>query len=367
MPPHQPPLCLAVQLLAPSIVPHQPLLCSFHTSLTAYLLPCVCLLLPAAGAMLSEYEKQRDRAIAANMEVLKSLGLGGGGHLLPTKHQKQKKQPVKRKAVAKQAESGPANGEDLGPRRKSPRLRDGASECDSPAREVNDDYEARTTKVEKPPDLFGELPDFPVGSGWETRADCCADLVHRATVAGIVGTPESGCYSIVLNGGYADDVDRGELLTYTGSGGRSLKGTAANPKNLRSGPATHDQTLDGKEGRYNAALFKSSESGQPVRVVRGYKLVDSKWAPLGIDYGGEVNYRYDGLYKVCLTQCTHLHCVLMCHRSHTQRRTSTALCTGGEGVAGARPRGLQGVEVRAQAAAGAAGAAGRGGSGRGRG
>ena len=66
---------------------------------------------------------------------------------------------------------------------------------------------------------------------------------------------------------------------------------------LRTGPATHDQTIYGKEGRYNAALHKSSETGHPVRVVRGYKL-DSRWAPLGVEYGGEINYRYDGLYRV---------------------------------------------------------------------
>ena len=39
------------------------------------------------------------------------------------------------------------------------------------------------------------------------------------------------------------------------------------------------------------------ETKKPVRVVRGYKL-ESKFAPLGIDYGGDVNYRYDGLYQV---------------------------------------------------------------------
>lgn len=126
------------------------------------------------------------------------------------------------------------------------------------------------------------------------RAQCCADLVHRATV---VGSVEAGCFSIVLNGGYSDDVDRGDVLTYTGSGGRSLKGAVSNLKNLRTGPATHDQTLEGNEGRYNAALHKSWQTGLPVRVVRGHRL-DSLWAPLGLDYGGMHNYRYDGLYRV---------------------------------------------------------------------
>ena len=80
------------------------------------------------------------------------------------------------------------------------------------------------------------------------------------------------------------------VCVHAGSGGRSLKGTKGNPKNLRTGPQTKDQTLEGNEGRYNAALHKSFETKRPVRVVRGYKLA-SKWAPVGLDFGGECNYR----------------------------------------------------------------------------
>ena len=246
---------------------------------------------------LSDYEKQRLANIASNRRVLESLGLGavgGGGQCRLTPSPKQKT-PIKKK----RRPSSPMSSIDEDNKshcRKSPRLSGSANEHVS-CEEVASYRTFKPEKVEKPADIFGEVQGFPVGSCWEMRAECCADLVHRATVAGIVGTPEAGCYSIVLNGGYPDDVDDGDVLTYTGSGGRSLKGTAANPKNLRTGPATHDQTLEGKEGRYNAALYKSYETGRPVRVVRGYKL-DSKWAPLGIDFGGEANYRYDGLYTV---------------------------------------------------------------------
>ncbi|CAG8847467.1 3245_t:CDS:2, partial [Racocetra persica] len=45
-----------------------------------------------------------------------------------------------------------------------------------------------------------------------------------------------GATSIALSGGYEDDVDWGEAFTYTGSGGRDLKGTKNNPKNLRTAP-----------------------------------------------------------------------------------------------------------------------------------
>uniref|UniRef100_K1REN5 E3 ubiquitin-protein ligase UHRF1 n=1 Tax=Magallana gigas TaxID=29159 RepID=K1REN5_MAGGI len=105
------------------------------------------------------------------------------------------------------------------------------------------------------------------------------------TVAGIHGGPE-GAYSIALSGGYDDNIDLGEGFTYTGEGGRDLKGTKANPKNLRTAPQSKDQTLT----RGNLALSMSVESKQPVRVIRGYKL-DSPFAP-------EEGYRYDGLYSV---------------------------------------------------------------------
>ena len=65
-------------------------------------------------------------------------------------------------------------------------------------------------------------------------------------------------------------------------GGRDLKGTASNPKNLRTAPQSKDQCLS----RGNQALKTSSETGFPIRVIRGYKS-DSVFAP-------EEGYRYDG-------------------------------------------------------------------------
>ena len=66
-------------------------------------------------------------------------------------------------------------------------------------------------------------------------------------------------------------------------GGRDLKGTANNPKNLRTAPQSCDQKLS----RGNAALVKSVETKIPVRVIRGYKL-PSPFAP-------DEGYRYDGM------------------------------------------------------------------------
>lgn len=76
-------------------------------------------------------------------------------------------------------------------------------------------------------------------------------------------------------------------FTYTGCGGRDLKGTKQNPKNLRTAEQTYDQSFDWP---LNAAIKRSAQTKKPVRVIRGYKL-PSPYAPVE-------GYRYDGLYVV---------------------------------------------------------------------
>jgi len=56
-------------------------------------------------------------------------------------------------------------------------------------------------------------------------------------------------------------------------------------QNLRTAPQSKDQTLT----RGNLALSINVETGNPVRVIRGYKLT-SPFAP-------EEGYRYDGNEK----------------------------------------------------------------------
>ncbi|KAI0265213.1 PUA-like domain-containing protein [Gloeopeniophorella convolvens] len=136
------------------------------------------------------------------------------------------------------------------------------------------------------PKTFGHIPGIPVGTWWETREDCSNDAIHAPWVAGISGSTE-GAYSVALSGGYEDDVDLGDYFTFTGSGGRALRGTKANPKNLRTAPQSSDQSF---EHSFNKALKISSETKKPVRVIRGYKL-HSPYAPVE-------GYRYDGIYTV---------------------------------------------------------------------
>jgi E3 ubiquitin-protein ligase UHRF1 len=147
-----------------------------------------------------------------------------------------------------------------------------------------------------PPNHFGPIPGVEVGTCWLYRVQVSESGVHRPPVGGIHGRENDGAYSIVLSGGYEDDIDCGDEFVYTGSGGRDLSG------NRR----TADQSCNHTLTRLNKALAlncnapfstKGAEAadwkgGKPVRVVRSCKLrKHSQYAP-------DVGNRYDGLYKV---------------------------------------------------------------------
>ncbi|XP_015918962.1 E3 ubiquitin-protein ligase UHRF1 isoform X2 [Parasteatoda tepidariorum] len=147
-----------------------------------------------------------------------------------------------------------------------------------------------------PPNHFGPIPGVEVGSMWKFRVQVSESGVHRPPVAGIHGRDKEGAYSIVLSGGYEDDLDEGEEFKYTGSGGRDLSG------NKRCAEQSCDQTLTRMNKALalncNAKLNKDGaeaedwKGGKPVRVVRNCKgSKHSKYAPT------EGN-RYDGIYKI---------------------------------------------------------------------
>ncbi|KAF8631649.1 hypothetical protein AX17_005051 [Amanita inopinata Kibby_2008] len=126
---------------------------------------------------------------------------------------------------------------------------------------------------------IGAIKGILIGATWETRRDLQRSGMHVKNVAGISGSSREGAFSIVMSGGYIDDKDEGEKLTYTGTGGQS-EGYGGK---LQVG----DQSFSHDDNR---ALQKSAETGRPVRVIRGASL-NSVYAPAG-------GYRYDGLYKV---------------------------------------------------------------------
>jgi putative restriction endonuclease len=124
--------------------------------------------------------------------------------------------------------------------------------------------------------IFGDIPGCPEGTAFPSRKRLSEAGVHRPLQAGISGSGSEGADSIVLSGGYEDDEDYGDLIIYTGHGGRD--------------PDSREQVDHQTLTRGNLALAKSRTLGLPIRVVRGAEL-DSDYAPA-------VGYRYDGLYRV---------------------------------------------------------------------
>jgi putative restriction endonuclease len=76
----------------------------------------------------------------------------------------------------------------------------------------------------------------------------------------------------VVSGGYEDDEDYGEVIIYTGAGGRD--------------PATGKQVADQTLTAQNLALARSGDLGLPVRVVRGAGGDPAYSPPSGLRYDG---------------------------------------------------------------------------------
>ena len=127
--------------------------------------------------------------------------------------------------------------------------------------------------VEVRPGVFlGGIPGVEPGAIFANRRELHDQNVHRGLVQGIA--VEGSC--IVLNGGYVDDEDYGEVIIYTGEGGND--------------PNTGAQVADQQLSRGNLALVRNFEEGVPVRVVRGPQH-RSIYAPAS-------GYRYDGLFRI---------------------------------------------------------------------
>jgi E3 ubiquitin-protein ligase UHRF1 len=145
---------------------------------------------------------------------------------------------------------------------------------------------------------FGPIPGVKVGDTFATRRECAAKKVHTKNVAGISGSVKDGAYSIVLSGGYEDDVDEGDSIIYTGTGGQK---DAYGSTSAQVG----DQSFEHKD---NAALYRSAETRRPVRLIRGPNPKS--------DYAPSKGYRYDGLYvvtKACMTEGFRGHKICQYH------------------------------------------------------
>jgi putative restriction endonuclease len=123
---------------------------------------------------------------------------------------------------------------------------------------------------------FGEIPGYPEGSSFADRTELFNAGLHRRTQHGISGLAAGGADAIALNGGYRDDRDFGDVIVYTGEGGRDPS----------TGRQVADQTYDGG----NRALVVSGENALPIRIIRGPRGEPA--------FSPKVGYRYDGLFRV---------------------------------------------------------------------
>jgi putative restriction endonuclease len=123
--------------------------------------------------------------------------------------------------------------------------------------------------------VFGEIPGNPAGTTYINREALSRARVHGPNQAGIWGG-EDGAESIFVSGGYVDDQDYGDVIVYTGQGGRD--------------PNTGRQIEDQELTRGNLGLARSHLDGLPVRVIRGFEG-DPTYSPTS-------GYRYDGLFRV---------------------------------------------------------------------
>lgn len=120
--------------------------------------------------------------------------------------------------------------------------------------------------------MIGDIEGVNPGQYFADRKALHSAGIHRGLMRGIGAQGES----IVLSGGYKDDRDEGDVVIYTGEGGRD--------------EATGHQIADQQMTRGNLFLAKHYQEGNPIRVCRGYKL-DSPYAP-------QSGYRYDGLFRI---------------------------------------------------------------------
>jgi putative restriction endonuclease len=126
--------------------------------------------------------------------------------------------------------------------------------------------------------IFGDIPGISVGTTFTNRHVLHDAGIHRPLQAGISGSGAAGADSIVVSGGYEDDVDLGTVIVYTGQGGND--------------PTTGKQIADQQLTRGNLALARSCLEGLPIRVIRGAGGEPS-YAPSAAD-----GYRYDGLFYI---------------------------------------------------------------------
>lgn len=116
---------------------------------------------------------------------------------------------------------------------------------------------------------YGSIHGVPVGAWFRNRTELYAARVHRDIQRGICGGTDrkQGAESVVLSGGYEDDLDFGQIVYFTGIGRRDKQNRLV---------AHQDFT------NLNQSLALNVDTGQPIRLSRRV----------------QGQYEYAGLYAV---------------------------------------------------------------------
>ncbi|XWS38648.1 hypothetical protein CRYUN_Cryun19dG0148800 [Craigia yunnanensis] len=125
--------------------------------------------------------------------------------------------------------------------------------------------------------IIGPVPGVEVGDEFLYFVELNIIGLHRQSQGGIDYVKQGGriiATSIIASGGYEDDLDNSDVLSYMGQGGNVI----------RKGKQPEDQKLE----RGNLALANSRLVKNPVRVIRGETRSE----------GRGKTYVYDGLYLV---------------------------------------------------------------------
>ncbi|KAK7386867.1 hypothetical protein VNO78_27210 [Psophocarpus tetragonolobus] len=132
--------------------------------------------------------------------------------------------------------------------------------------------------------IVGSIPGVWVGDLFLFRMELCVVGLHGQIQAGIdylpgsmSATGEPIATSVIVSGGYEDDMDDGEVIVYTGHGGQ--------------GKNSSRQVAHQKLEQGNLALERSMHYGIEVRVIRGMRYDGSASG------SGKV-YVYDGVYRI---------------------------------------------------------------------
>ena len=142
---------------------------------------------------------------------------------------------------------------------------------------------------------FGHIPSVDVGSWFQNRTALRNAGVHLPPMDGIEGGIKEGANSIVVSGGYEDDIDEGEVIIYTGAGGndKDTKVQIADQPGPMPGIEQFESRIpDGvcnltrRVGATEGSLRPQNEGGRPHvfpllerRLRRGLPAVGGRSAP----------------------------------------------------------------------------------------